>query len=223
MVASATPITNTPSRTTIFSALMAANGSAGHAYLSSPDLVSGRNATRNLADVIHHVSLLHGRHPGVIDHAALHIAHPDLRAWFSAATEAFARERSTLTKLVVAIGPIPSTPGQAQTESAVLGQRHALDMLAQSDRVGCAFGAAAALILDWAAIRTVLNFAAKRIGVEIVDCTFPTADLTYAAAEAVAETAAIERAVTFGAQQLLTQHRGLWDLIQSRQASRGDD
>ena len=29
------------------------------------------------------------------------------------------------------------------------------------------------------------------------------------------------RALTFGAEQLLTQHRGLWQLLESRAAARG--
>ena len=40
-------------------------------------------------------------------------------------------ERATLVKLVAAVGPLPSTPGQAETEAAIAGQRHALDMLAR--------------------------------------------------------------------------------------------
>ena len=58
----------------------------------------------------------------------------------------------TLARLVVAAGPMPSTPNHAEAESAINTQRHALDMLSQSDRNGCAIGAAFALALDWAAM-----------------------------------------------------------------------
>jgi hypothetical protein len=223
MVASATPITSAVAQSSALLALVAAEGSERHPYLASVDLRHGRNATRNLADVIHHLSLLHGRQPGVVDHAARHTAHPDVRGWLLAATDAFARERSYLTKLAVAAGPLPSTPGQAETESAVLGQRHALEMLAQSDRIGCAFGAALALVLDWKAIRTLLDMAATRIGVSIPDSGLPGAETSASALIAISETTAVERALGFGAQQLLSQHRGLWDLMQARQIARGDD
>jgi hypothetical protein len=35
-----------------------------------------------------------------------------------------------------------------------------------------------------------------------------------------AGTPAIERAILFGAQQLLVQHRGLWDLLEARAEAR---
>jgi hypothetical protein len=33
---------------------------------------------------------------------------------------------------------------------------------------------------------------------------------------------AMERAISFGAQQILAQHRGLWDLLEARQLARGE-
>jgi hypothetical protein len=33
---------------------------------------------------------------------------------------------------------------------------------------------------------------------------------------------AMERAISFGAQQLFSQHRGLWDLLEARCVARGD-
>jgi len=223
MVSPATPIRSAVPHGSTLLALVTAEGSARHTYLASADLRSGRNATRNLADIVHHLTLLHGRLPGVVDHAALHTAHPSAREWLLAATNGFARERSYLTKLAVAIGPLPSTPGQAETESAVLGQHHALEMLAQSDRIGCAFGAALALVLDWTMVRETLDLAAKRLGVDVIAVTLPSIDFSVKTAEAISETAAVERAIGFGAQQLLSQHRGLWDLLQARQIARGDD
>ncbi len=222
MVSPVTPMPSAVSHGVTLIALAAAEGSARHNYLQSAELRSGRNATRNLADIIHHLSLLHGRQPGVVGHAALHIAHPDVRDWLTSATSGFARERAYLTKLAVAIGPLPSTPAQAETEQAVLGQRHALEMLAQSDRNGCAFGAAAALVLDWVAVRKTLDLAANRLGVDAPELLLPSTELTIQAAQIIAESSGIERAISFGADQLLSQHRGLWDLMQARQVARGD-
>jgi len=217
-----TPIGNASRSNQTLAQRVSVEGSEQHPYLFAESLRSGRNATRNLADVIHHLTLLHGRHPGVVDHAALHTAQPEVRDWLLGATSGFARERSYLTKLAVAIGPLPSTPGQAETETAVLAQHHALEMLAQSDRVGCAFGAAAAMVLDWLKIRVLLDFAADRLGVDIPKISLPSAEQTEDSTDALATTAAIERAISFGAQQLLVQHRGLWDLMQARQIARGD-
>jgi hypothetical protein len=206
----------------LLSRLVDAEGSAGHRYIVSADLNSGRFATRNLADAIHHLCTLHGRHPGVLDHAAVHTANDGARGWLISAVDGFAGERAVLAKLVVAVGPLPSTPGQAESESAVNGQRHALDMLAQSDRDGCALGAAMALVLDWHTVRGALDTIANRLGVMIPDAALPTRHETLAVAASVATTSGIERAMAFGAQQLLGQHRGLWDLLNARQIARGE-
>jgi hypothetical protein len=206
----------------LLTSLVQAEGSVGHALVADGDQFAGRNATRDLADVVHYLCTLHGRYPGVIDHAATRTAHVGAREWLIRAVDGFVVERNFLTKLVVAAGPMPSTPGQAESESAVTGQRHALEMLAQSDREGCALGAALTLVLDWAAIRSIMNRAAMRWSMTVPPCTLPNEAETLAVAEAVAVTPAVERAFGFGAQQILAQHRGLWDLLEARQIARGD-
>ncbi len=207
----------------VLSQLVAAEGTGSHLYAASVELLSGRFATRNLADAVHYLSTLHGRNPGVVDHAALRTAHSAARQWMLQTTNGFIVERSYLTKLAVAVGPLPSTPGQAESESAVIGQRHALEMLAQSDRDGCAIGAAIGLVLDWRAIRGLLNVAAERVGVDMPDCILPTPAACHELVVALAESPAVERAMTFGCAQLIGQHRGLWDLLEARQLARGDN
>lgn len=192
------------------------DGSAAHPYLGSDTLRIGPEALRNLADAAHHLCVLHGRLPGVIDHAVARVRQPGPRQWMEAAADAFADERALLTRLAVATGPLPSTPGQAECETAVLQQRHALVMLAQSERDGCALGAAVALVLDWQAIRTVLVAAAKRVSMELQPCRLPDAGTLSLASPSPA----FERAFAFGSQQLLTQHRGLWELLEAREAAR---
>lgn len=203
--------------------LAQAEGSAAHSYVNGVELRSGRHATRNLADTVHYLCLLHGRYPGVVDYAANHTVQGEAREWLISAVDGFVRERSLLTKLTVAAGPLPSTPGQAESEAAAHGQRHALEMLAQSDRTGCALGAAIALVLDWSAVRGVLGVAAKRLGLEAPDAVLPDLESTSALAQLAASASpAVERAMTFGAQQILAQHRGLWDLLEARQIARGE-
>jgi hypothetical protein len=202
--------------------LVQAEGSSCHTYVNSAELRNGRYATRNLADAVHYLTSLHGRFPGVIDMAANRVATPGAGSWLVKATDGFAAERGYLTKLVVAAGPQPSTPGQAECESAVIGQRHALEMLAQSDRDGCAIGAAIALVLDWHGVRAALDIAAVRMSVDIPECSLPGDDDAREIASLVATSPAIERAMSFGAQQLIGQHRGLWDLLEARQLARGE-
>jgi hypothetical protein len=203
-------------------AMIDGDGTAAHRFADSVDLNRGKFATRNLADLVHYLCTLHGRHPGVIDLAAMHTVQDGARGWLIQAVDAFALERNFLTKLVVAAGPLPSTPGQAESESAVNGQRHALDMLARSDRNGCALGAAIMLVIDWHAIRIILDHAAKRWGLDSPPCTLPDRENTFAVAKACSESIAVERAMNFGAKQILAQHRGLWNLLEARHIARGE-
>lgn len=205
----------------LLAALARHEGSASHSYATTK-IASGRHAARDLADAVHYLCTLHGRHPGVVDLAASRSVPPALGDWADAAVAGFARERAYLTRLVVAAGPLPSTPGQAESESAVIGQRHALEMLAKSDRAGCALGAAMALVLDWQVIRRVLDAAAKRFSVDVPVCLLPFAEDTGEAATALASEPRVDRALMFGAQQILIQQRGLWDLLEARQQARGD-
>ncbi|MES2497764.1 MAG: hypothetical protein V4618_16740 [Pseudomonadota bacterium] len=206
-------------------ALLAADGAKNHPYITSQIFARGREAARDLADAVHLISSLHGSAPGIIDQTRARHAPDPVRTWLDAAAEGFAAERAYLMRTVVAAGPVPSTPGHAECTAAVTGQRHALDMLARSDRAGCALGAAMALVLDWRAIRPVIDAAAQRFSLPLTPPALPSARQTMAAIEAATEAAAesaMDRAMTFGAQQLLVQHRGLWSLLEARSEARMD-
>jgi hypothetical protein len=202
--------------------LVTGEGSAAHGFVQSRKLVAGRFATRNLADAVHFFGLLHGRHPGVMDHAASRAVDPAERAWFADATAAFVRERAYLSMLSSAAGPMPSTAGQQDCEATVLGQSHAIDMLGKSERRGCALGAALALAIDWRSIRAVLDAAAERLDVTVRPAALPDVPTTIALIAAQQDSPAVERAMLFGAHQLLAQHRGLWDLLATREAVRSE-
>ena len=200
--------------------LVTSEGAAAHGYVQSGKLTEGRTATRNLADAIHFYGLLHGRHPGIMDHAAARAVDPAERQWFAIATDAFSRERAYISALSSAAGPMPSTAGQQQCEATVLAQSHAVDMLGQSERRGCALGAAIGMALDWRAVRAVLDAAAERLDVTTRPAALPDLHLTIALIAAQADNPPVERAMLFGAQQILAQHRGLWDLLATREAVR---
>lgn len=204
----------------LLDSLVASGGTGAHPHVRSGALSSGPEAMRNLADAVHFLCLLHGRYPGVIDNAARKAVDPASRQWMDEAANAFAQERAFLSKIASAVGPVPSTQGQAQCEAAVSAQRKAIDMLAESDRHGCAVGAAIALTLDWRTIRVLLDISALRLDLAPPTCTLPDLRETARLAAAVGNTPAVERAMVFGAQQLITQHSGLWDLMSTRAASR---
>lgn len=200
-------------------ALLGADGGKAHPYIASHIFARGRETGRDLADAVHFIAGLHGRHPGIIELARDKPAEGGVRAWLDAAGQGFVEERAYLTRIVVAAGPLPSTAGQAASEAAVIGQRHALEMLARSERNGCALGAAIALVLDWRPIRAVLDAAAQRFGVTLTPPALPSTRQTLGVADE-AHSPAVERAIMFGAQQLLVQHRGLWDLLEARAIAR---
>lgn len=202
--------------------LIADDGVASHPLLREAGVWSGPDGTRNLADAVYFLCILHGRYPGLIDHAAELTACPVSQRWLGQVAPAFAAERLYVTRLAVAAGPVPSTPGSAGSEAAVAGQCHALQMLARSERRGCPLGAAVALVVDWLAFRPLLDHAAQRLGVEILDCRLPERANVAAVIEEVAADAAARRALNFGASQVLVQHRGLLDLLEARQSARSD-
>ena len=207
---------------TLLFACVAEHGSAAHPYFACEALIAGPESARNLADAIHFLCALHGRHPGVVDLAASRAGDPPSRAWLSEAADAMVVERLYLTRLAVAAGPVPSTPGGAGSESAVIGQRSALSTLAQSDRKGCALGAALAFAADWVSIRRLLDAGARRLSVDVPPCQLGTASDLQLVGDAAGEAPAAERAMLFGAQQLSLQHRGLWDLLEARRQARLD-
>jgi hypothetical protein len=201
-------------------ASVAAHGSAGHGWPAAAAALKGEGGARALTDAVHYLCTLHGRYPGVIDHAAGRIVDPAARAWVAQATYAFAGERAYLARLCAAAGPVPSTPGAAASDAAVHVGRHAVEMLAQSERNGCALGAAMAVVLDWAEARVALDAAARRFGVEPPPYTAADAQAICGLADSFGAQLAAQRALLFGAEQILLQHRGLWELLETRHHAR---
>lgn len=201
-------------------ACVAEHGSAGHPWFGHEALTSGPESARNLADAVHLLCALHGRQPGVVDLAAHRTLDAGARGWLNGGSGAMSAERQFLTRLAVAAGPVPGTPGGAASEAAVIAQRGALATLAQSDRRGCALGAALAFAADWIPVRTLLDTAARRLGLEPPPSRLGREEELSATADAAADSPSSERALLFGAQQLALQHRGLWDLLEARRQAR---
>lgn len=201
-------------------ALCATEGSASHPYTISVELNADPLATRNLADALHLLCMLHGTWPGLIEIAAERNVLPAADGWFAAAAAGFADERAYLTQLTVAAGPVPSTPGEMECASTVIAQRQAFETIARSDRFGCAIGATAALVLDWQSIRSVLDTGAARLGLAAHATTLPDEDATAALLAVLPAQPRLDRTLSFGARQVLVQHHGLWELLEARAAAR---
>jgi hypothetical protein len=204
----------------LLTSLIAGEGSAAHAWLHSAELNAGPLATRNLSDMLHLLTMLHGPQPGLIQMVAEHNVWPGGDAWLADAARGFANERGNLGELIVAAGPVPSTPGEAATVSAILAQRQAMVTIARSDRFGCAIGAVAGLLLDWIPIRATLETAAARLNAPFTPSRLPSEEDTAAVLAAMPEQPRLERTLSFGARQILLHHQCLLDLLATRASAR---
>lgn len=201
-------------------ARVAGDGTARHSHLNALLEASGPYAASDLADAVHLLCSVHGRYPGLIEIALQRSPPGEAREWLDHAAESFERERLYLVRLTSAVGPLPSTPGSAETEASLLAARHALETLASSERKGCALGAATSLIGDWWPIRRLLDRASTRVGLECPAPSLPDESSVVEVIGRASDTAASERALSFGGEQLLLQHRALFDLLEARAAAR---
>lgn len=203
-------------------ARVSGSGCARHPHLHALVEGTGPHSARDLADAVHLLCGLHGRHPGLIELALTQTPDSSVRPWLAEASEAFERERLYLVRLTSAVGPLPSTPGAAETEASLLAQRHALEILASSERAGCALGAATALIGDWWPIRRLLDRAAVRSGLDCPPPSLPDEASMTEVIDQSSDNPASGRALAFGGEQLLLQHRALFDLLEARASARVD-
>ena len=203
-------------------ARVAGDGTARHSHLNALLEASGPYAASDLADAVHLLCSLHGRYPGLIEIALERCPKGEARSWLDRASEAFERERLYLVRLTSSVGPLPSTPGAAETETSLVAARHALETLATSERRGCALGAATALVGDWWPIRRLLDRAAARVGLECPAPSLPDETSIIEVIGRASDTPASERALAFGGEQLLLQHRAIFDLLEARAEARGD-
>ena len=200
--------------------LVAGEGSAAHSWLHSAELNAGPSATRNVADLVHLLSMLHGRTPGLIETAAEQNCWSGADAFLRKAAAGFAAERVYLADLIAAAGPAPSTPGDSGTVSAINAQYYTLATLARSERFGCTIGAVTAMLLDWQPIRAVLDGAADRLGLAAPQSLFPDEDACGTLLASLPDRPRLDRTLTFGARQVLAIHTGLLDYLSVRAGAR---
>lgn len=203
-------------------ARVAGDGCARHSHLNALLDSVGPHTGRDLSDAVHLLCSLHGRYPGLIEVALQRCPDGPAQSWLSRASEAFERERLYLVRLTSTVGPLPSTPGAAETEASLVSARHALETLALSERKGCALGAATALVGDWWPIRRLLDRAAARAGIQCPAPSLPDESSIVEVIGLSSDGPASDRALAFGSEQLLLQHRALFDLLEARASARGD-
>lgn len=203
-------------------ARVAGEGLARHPHLAALLDGTGRHTGRDMADAVHLLCSVHGHYPGLIEIALQRCPNGPVRDWLGHASDAFERERLYLVRLTAAVGPLPSTPGAAETEASLSAARHALETLATSERAGCALGAATALVCDWWPVRRLLDRAAARAGTEAPAPSLPDEASVVAIVDSAATSPGSARALAFGGEQLILQHRALLDLLEARAEARGD-
>ena len=180
----------------------------------------GRAVGLDLADAIHWLHQLHGGATGLIDGASLRARSPDERAFLLRAFDAWQCERRALSALVVAVGPIPSTPGQLADEATLVTLAAAITTLGSSDRAGVSLGAATALAVEWHGLRGLIDRAADRFAATIPACDLADRAELLASVAGFVDAPGVERAVRFGAAQLLHQHDAFVVMLQRRSSAR---
>ena len=203
-------------------ARVAGVGSARHSHLQSLLEGTGPHSGRDIADAVHLLCSLHGHYPGLVEVALQRCPKGAVHEWLDRASDAFERERLYLVRLTSAVGPLPSTPGAAETEASLVAARHALETLANSERDGCALGAASALVCDWWPVRRLLDRAAARAGTDAPAPSLPDEASVVSIVDQAAHSPGSARALAFGGEQMLLQHRALFDLLEARAEARGD-
>jgi hypothetical protein len=78
------------------------------------------------------------------------------------------------------------------------------------------------LVGDWWPIRRLLDRAAARGGVEAPAPSLPDEASVMEVIDISADTLPAGRALAFGGEQLLLQHRALFDLLEARAEARSD-
>ena len=202
--------------TRTLASLVATDGTAAapHAKL----LITRGASMRDLADAVYALCVIHSS----TDRRAPPLAGADhaLASWIARVSSIRAEEHAFLARLAADVGPVPSTPGHAASEAALVTQRHVLDRLYTSDRAGCALGAAIAETIDWVAVRAVLDNAARRLFGASPSAIHDFARQIDALLAQSPTAPGVERAMLFGAEQMLAQHRGLWHLLEARASAR---
>lgn len=168
------------------------------------------------ADIAHFLNLAFGRFPGIVDRASATITDPRLRDWLDQAVTGFGLERAFLNRLTVAAGPIHRQVGQERVTATLESLGRSMDMLATSERAGCAAGASFAFVLDWQSTRTLLEHVGLSLLIEVPHMPLPDAASTLALVEMLSAEPTIQRAMAFGSEQMLAQQRGLWRIIEAR-------
>ena len=140
-------------------ACVAGHGTATHPYFASETLTRGHEAARNLADVIHFLCALHGRHPGIVDHAATRTVEPAGRAWLGSAAEASATSLSS--------GASPRPQGRGSTPSRLAAASSTVRIAAQSTAKAKAAPSAQPRRSDWASVASALRWATIAVSLPV--------------------------------------------------------
>lgn len=202
--------------------LLALQRDDGHARALHYQALVRRADPPEAADLMHFLCLLHGRRPGVIDHAAIHAVATETGAWLEQAAEGFVSERLYITRLTVAAGPVSGASESDHSEAAAIELRRSIQSLATSERRGCAAGAALAFALDWPELRHILDPLARRLSIDPPPCELPKAPDILDMADRICGEPGPARAFLFGADQMFQLQRVSWRLLSARAKLRAE-
>ncbi|MGJ3626336.1 DUF6975 family protein [Sphingomonas sp. MMS24-JH45] len=186
-------------------------------------LLSPPAPLRDLSDAVHALCVLHGIFPGFVDQTRSACTETQLTPWLDVAAATIAQERALLSfARPPPSGRCPPRPARRRRRAPSwhCGTRSACSpgRIARAVRPGRLI----AFVLDWQAIRGVLDIAASRHATRSDQGFDPLMRRTHALLHRYDPAVGQVRAMMFGAQQLLAQHRGLWHLLEARASARND-
>lgn len=211
--------TDHPDLRALFIELLQNQGSSQHPFqrrLRADGFVELDSA---LIDAVRHIAFIHGRFPGLFEEAQRNSPpSAEYSGWLRAMAADFSRERLMLAKL---LAHSPSSQAQPTSIAEQLSfEAFGRDLLAlsRSERPGCALGAAIALALDWNSIRAVLDRASALFEYSAPPTSMPSDEEIFE--KLVNLDPALERALLFGANELLLRHERLWGILEARHWAR---
>jgi len=174
----------------------------------------------DVADIAHILTIVHGSLPTVFELASAHAPSGHLRELLFAASESFQAWRRFLALLTSKAGPAPSCLNDDVHMVSLVQLKHAIQLLASSERRGCAVGAATAMLADWHLTIPPLLSCASRFGIGHHLPSPPQVNEIIAGIEQTEPTTSELRAMTFGASQFYHMDDEIFLHLRARRQAR---
>lgn len=174
----------------------------------------------DVADLAHALTVTHGGLPNIFDLASLRSDAQSLRNHLVTCSNSFQDWRRFLSALTSKAGPAPSLTDDAAHMVSLVQTKQGIQLLGESERKGCAIGAAFAMLNDWQIVLPEsFKFAARLDIVEGIALP-PRTSAIIEEMECLEPSAAELRAMSFGADQFYQLNDAFFRHLEARRKAR---